>query len=203
MAPDFTFKPDTRISKYYYQRLEARDPAYQHKTMMVPPNNHLSSPEAAPPPRYGSVGRATRAASHNGRRQLSGNGRLHEKERLTRSLKKSATLTNDLFEPDLAYHPRVGRGPRNQVRPRGPRGKATALMLYHQSKALQKKMDERKRYYEEQYERQNRKVHTIERSRAIIEELKIKHFQAIFRRLDSDQDGAISSQRIDITWLPS
>ena len=46
-------------------------------------------------------------------------------------------------------------------------------------------------------------MHTIDRSRGIIEELKIKHFQTLFRRLDSDSDGQISSQRIDITWLPS
>ena len=28
MGPEFTFKPDTTKSKYYYQRLETRDPAY-------------------------------------------------------------------------------------------------------------------------------------------------------------------------------
>lgn len=29
IASECTFKPDTRVSKYYYQRLESRDPAYQ------------------------------------------------------------------------------------------------------------------------------------------------------------------------------
>ena len=28
IASECTFKPDTRVSKYYYQRLESRDPAY-------------------------------------------------------------------------------------------------------------------------------------------------------------------------------
>jgi hypothetical protein len=35
-------------------------------------------------------------------------------------------------------------------------------------------------------------VHTTERSKYIIEELKITHFADIFHRLDSDSDGSIS-----------
>ena len=35
----------------------------------------------------------------------------------------------------------------------------------------------------------------------IVERLKLQRFQALFRRLDSDGDGRISSQRIDISSL--
>jgi len=35
-------------------------------------------------------------------------------------------------------------------------------------------------------------VHTNDKSKYIIEEIKISHFADIFRRLDSDQDGNIS-----------
>ncbi|TNV74359.1 hypothetical protein FGO68_gene10317 [Halteria grandinella] len=195
MAPDFTFQPDTRISKYYYQRLEARDPAYQHKTLALPPQT----------PNHGHANRTNSVPHSRHKRNLSADGRYHEKERLHRSLKKSSTLSNDLFDPETHqwnFHPKVGRGPRNQHRPEKG-GLATAQMLYEQSKALQEKMEQKKRYMEQQMNRDRKQVHTIDRSRGIIEELKIKHFQTLFRRLDSDQDGQISSQRIDITWLPS
>jgi hypothetical protein len=145
MAPDFTFKPDTRISKYYYQRLEARDPAYQHKTLALPPQT---------PNHHGyNNNRTTNSVSHHRhKRNLSADGRLHEKERLHRSLKKSSTLSNDLFDPEpthhWSFHPRVGRGPRNQPRP-DKGGLATAQMLYEQSRALQEKMEQKKRYFEQ------------------------------------------------------
>lgn len=42
-------------------------------------------------------------------------------------------------------------------------------------------------------------VHTNDKSKYIIEEIKISHFADIFRRLDSDQDGNISCQRIDLS----
>jgi|LauGreDrversion4_2_1035121.scaffolds.fasta_scaffold267969_1 hypothetical protein len=60
---------------------------------------------------------------------------LNEKERLQRSLKKSSTFSNDLFDPDSGmpfFRPRVGRGPRNQHRPDPTKEKgAIAAMLYN------------------------------------------------------------------------
>ncbi len=44
-------------------------------------------------------------------------------------------------------------------------------------------------------------VHTTERSKYIIEELKLAHFADIFHRLDSDQDGSISCQQIDLSQI--
>lgn len=107
LGPECTFQPDTTVSRYYYQRLETRDPAYQQRA---------GSAQASPS--------AQQQQNNNQRlnrhyRNLSEG--LSEKERLHRSLKKSATLSNDLFDPDsgmpFSFHPRVGRGPRNQVRP--------------------------------------------------------------------------------------
>jgi|LauGreDrversion4_2_1035121.scaffolds.fasta_scaffold23900_4 hypothetical protein len=46
-----------------------------------------------------------------------------------------------------------------------------------------------------------KKVHTTDRSKYIIEELKIAHFSEIFRRLDSDADGQISCQKIDLSLV--
>jgi hypothetical protein len=44
------------------------------------------------------------------------------------------------------FKPRVGRGPRNQIRPDPKREKgATAAMLYNQSKALKDKIELKKR----------------------------------------------------------
>jgi hypothetical protein len=62
-------------------------------------------------------------------------------------------------------------------------------MLYNHSKALREKMEFRKRFLEQEKEQNMKKVHTTERSKYIIEELKISHFADLFRRLDSDVDG--------------
>jgi hypothetical protein len=74
---------------------------------------------------------------------------LNEKERLQRSLKKSSTFSNDLFDPDSGmpfFRPRVGRGPRNQHRPDPAKEKgAIAVMLYNQGKAMNEKLEFKKR----------------------------------------------------------
>jgi hypothetical protein len=62
-------------------------------------------------------------------------------------------------------------------------------MLYNQSKALREKMEFKKRFLEQEKELNMKKVHTTDRSKFIIEELKIAHFADLFRRLDSDADG--------------
>ena len=60
---------------------------------------------------------------------------LSEKERLQRSLKKSATFSNELCDPDSGmpyFRPKVGRGPRNQQRPAPSKEKGSvAIMLYN------------------------------------------------------------------------
>jgi hypothetical protein len=53
-------------------------------------------------------------------------------------------------------------------------------------------MDYKKRFLDQEKESNMKKVHTTERSKYIIEELKIAHFADLFRRLDSDGDGQIS-----------
>lgn len=46
-----------------------------------------------------------------------------------------------------------------------------------------------------------KRVHTTEKSKFIIEKLMIQHFSEIFHKLDSDGDGIISSQKIDLSNL--
>ena len=46
-----------------------------------------------------------------------------------------------------------------------------------------------------------KRIFTIDKSKSIIEELKVQHFADIFRRLDGDNDGQISSQRIELDLL--
>jgi Ca2+-binding EF-hand superfamily protein len=46
-----------------------------------------------------------------------------------------------------------------------------------------------------------KRVHTTEKSKFIIEKLMIQHFSEIFHKLDSDGDGMISSQKIDLSNL--
>jgi hypothetical protein len=74
-------------------------------------------------------------------------------------------------------------------------------MLYNQSKALREKMEFKKRFLEQEKELNMKKVHTTDRSKFIIEELKISHFADLFRRLDSDADGQISCQKIDLSLV--
>ena len=109
ITSECTFKPDTTVSKYYYQRLESRDPGY---------TQHRMNGEEPLRKHYRNLSEG-----------------LSEKDRLHRSLKKSSTLSNDLFDPDsglpFRFKPRVGRGPKYQNRP-DPHIKkgATGQMLY-------------------------------------------------------------------------
>lgn len=66
---------------------------------------------------------------------------------------------------------------------------------------MREKLEHKKKLQEEQKISQMKAIHTTNKSKAIIEELKIQHFQDIFKRLDSDQDGVVSSQRIDLSQL--
>jgi hypothetical protein len=74
-------------------------------------------------------------------------------------------------------------------------------MLYNQSKALKDKLDFKKRFIEQELDQHRKKVHTTDRSKYIIEELKIAHFSDIFRKMDSDGDGQISCQQIDLSQV--
>jgi hypothetical protein len=62
-------------------------------------------------------------------------------------------------------------------------------------------LEYKKRFIEQEKELNMKKVHTTDRSKFIIEELKIVHFADIFRRLDSDVDGQISCQKIDLSLV--
>ena len=48
-----------------------------------------------------------------------------------------------------------------------------------------------------------RQIHTTGKSSTIIEELKIEHFSELFRLIDSDQDGQVSAQRMDLQQIDS
>lgn len=74
-------------------------------------------------------------------------------------------------------------------------------MLYNQSKAMKERIEFKKRMQEQEKDMHMKTVHTTERSAYIIEELKIAHFADLFRRLDSDGDGSISCERIDLSLI--
>ena len=98
IGPEFTFKPDTTKSKYYYQRLLTSDPDYQqHQQQLKTLTQSYNSEQ-----NRGNQGNAQLRVGPNHYR-TSSEGRLNEKERLHRSLKKSATLSNDLFDPDSGF----------------------------------------------------------------------------------------------------
>ena len=189
MGPEFTFKPDTTKSKYYYQRLETRDPAYQQRAMRT------MSEECSRQP---SLGR------HHYR--TASEGRLSEKERLQRSLKKSATLSNELSDPESGFpwfRPRVGRGPRNPNNPRYHMQdrREVARLLYELDRERRAKLESKRRAQAAAQAELHERVHTTEKSRAMVEERKIARFSDLFRLLDSDRDGLISAERIDVSGL--
>lgn len=143
---------------------------------------------------------------YGGHYRTASEGRLSEKERLQRSLKKSATLSNELFDPDSGFpwfRPRVGRGPRNPNNPRYHMHdkREVARMLYELDRERKAKMESKRREQEAKRTQMHDIVHTTEKSRAIVEERKIAQFSNLFQRLDSDNDGSISSERIDLTGI--
>lgn len=74
-------------------------------------------------------------------------------------------------------------------------------MLYELSRQRQQKIELAKKVQAQQMDSHMKRVHTTDKSKHIIEELKVQHFSSIFRQLDSDSDGAISAQRIDLDLL--
>ena len=74
-------------------------------------------------------------------------------------------------------------------------------MLYDHDRERRAKAESKRRDQDLQRDGLHTKVHTIEKSKVIIEERKIQHFSTIFRKLDSDNDGTISSQRIDLSQI--
>jgi hypothetical protein len=79
MGPEFTFKPDTTVSKYYYQRLENRDPAYQQRRQLRGESHPSTSHLGEQSPSEGGNGiQRSKAPTH--RRNLSES--LSRKEKL-------------------------------------------------------------------------------------------------------------------------
>lgn len=109
-------------------------------------------------------------------------------------------LNNDLFDPESGqpfFRPRVGRGPK--ARPTDPR--TVGQHLYEHSKALRDKIEAKKRQALESKEQQAKTVFTREQTNRIVEKRKLQRFAEIFKQLDSDHDGQISANRIDISCL--
>lgn len=119
----------------------------------------------------------------------------------SRSHKKpDNSLTNELFDPDSGqpyFKPLVGRGPKNQSRE--PR--AVGSHLYANSKALKEKIDAKKQQALADRDSKAKTVFTQDQTNRIVERLKIQRFSALFKQLDSDADGQVSANRIDITQL--
>jgi hypothetical protein len=62
-------------------------------------------------------------------------------------------------------------------------------MLYSFDRERREKLSSKKREQERELAERRSKVLTDTKSRAMIEEMKVRHFSEIFHRLDSDRDG--------------
>eukprot|EP00347_Sterkiella_histriomuscorum_P010260 403376977 len=158
-----TFQPDTQATKFYYNKVENRDP---------------------------------------NRTALSGYSRGVSRDR---SNKKQENKDSDLFDQDSGqpfFKPKVGRGPRNQLRPNArDQPEAIGLHLYDQSKVQRDKIEEKKKQAEDKKQQQAKTVFTKDHTNRLVEKKKIQQFSELFRQLDSDGDGQISANRIDISKL--
>ncbi|CDW91726.1 UNKNOWN [Stylonychia lemnae] len=161
-----TFQPDTQVTKYYYQRMESKDP---NKTGM------------------------------------SNFDRANSRDNSMRKNKNNTTLNNDLFDPESGqpfFKPKVGRGPRKQHRP-DPKDQpgGVSMALYDQSKALRQKIEDKKQRAIEERDNQAKTVFTRDHTNRIVEKMKLQKFSELFKQLDSDGDGQVSANRIDISKL--
>lgn len=86
------------------------------------------------------------------------------------------------------FHPKIGRGPKQQIRP-DPREGVVGQMLYEQVKTYQEKANNRKRAKEEEERSKSNMVFTKDHTNRIIERKKLTSFSYIFAQLDSDSDG--------------
>ena len=111
------------------------------------------------------------------------------------------TLSNDLYDPDTGqqlFHPVVGRAPQQ---PRPQAGPATSDHLY--KAALVSKYKKMTAQAEREIKKQQdaNMVFTCASTKKIVEKKKFTAFAQIFEWLDSDRDGHISADKIDISPL--
>ena len=115
----------------------------------------------------------------------------------------SQTLSNDLYDPETGqqlFHPLVGRGPRTQKRPGIGQGQ-TNKHLYHAGQVLNMKKQHKQAEKEAKVINDSKKVFTTNSTSKIMQKKKQDAFCRIFEWLDSDRDGEISAEKIDISPL--
>ena len=115
----------------------------------------------------------------------------------------SQTLTNELYDPDTGqefFKPKIGRGPRSQQRPRTG---DTHHMLYQAGQARSARKQSTRAEAEAKKQQQANTKFTTYSTKKIMEKKKIESFHQIFMWLDSDNDGQISAEKIDISLIPA
>ena len=118
-------------------------------------------------------------------------------------LANSQTLSNDLYDPETGqelFKPQVGRGPRKVRRP-PPKGTNTAEMLYQKGRQTQAKKFHKEVANVMDHKAQQNTVFTTNQTKKIMDARKKESFNLIFGWLDSDNDGQISPQKIDISMI--
>lgn len=118
------------------------------------------------------------------------------------SVKEQAVIrkvTNENFDPTTGqpfFRPRTGRPNQNRKR-----NKSVGHQLYHQAKMRQKGIEEKKSRQDEQQRNARNTRKTNNMTEKLIDHKKDKKFVELFRMLDSDGDGLISAQKIDISVM--
>lgn len=119
--------------------------------------------------------------------------RCNTKSSLTRNRLKNNNSELDLKTGKPFYHPQIGRPPKNRSR---SKAESIGEYLYNITK---RKM---KRSTEDENSLQSSVSFTQDKSNQLIEKMRKTCFTNIFNKLDSDRDGIISQQCIDINELP-
>ena len=116
-------------------------------------------------------------------------------------LAHSKTLTNDLYDPETGqqlFKPKVGRGP---MQHRAAPGQGTSENLYKAGLVSNYKKMTKQAELEYKKQQDANQVFTCSSTKKIVDKKKFEAFQQIFIWLDSDRDGHISADKIDISLL--
>ena len=110
-------------------------------------------------------------------------------------------FNNENFDPVTGqplYHPRIWRPPDKKHH---RSSKSIGNLLYSSSQLYKEKKDKQRAEYEQKIEDQLNTKYWKKSSEMLLEQMKYKRFLTLFQMLDSNGDGLISAQKIDISTL--
>jgi len=119
---------------------------------------------------------------------------------LTKIVKRSETpsFKYDPYTGEPLFKPKIGREPKLRKR---EHSQSIGEYLYKNGKTQRDLLDEKRAKFERENRKFKNKPELMEKSKEMVNNLRNATFKKIFSILDSDQDGNIDAQYIDLSSI--